>query len=397
MNRVDIKRIFRVLLKHQELIATSYLETDGEIAEEADTEKAINELVSARLAWRPDEEVRLSHSLVHLLNSSLRSVRRSHIDSDIGGRMNDIEGLINNYKAAKKYEDKEELLRSLREQIHDLSETLLNATRNLWNQIDSEFGYVSTLEMKSLENKRVLTQVMRLNNSLGMINRADLNKLAGNDPSLRRWLTKVLPLSVERCQAELNDALHRLKDMLFKFRHLQLRGRIVQTLYAQYQQNTGFQPNYAESSDIPLILNSVAPLKMTGSANVGSDEQEVLLTDIIAGARKERVPEEQVVEQKIPVTGMVPVEIVMPVSILRENVIDFFKGVIEHDRDTAMSRYEEVSTICSPELWLYALITGYNNMSDKDRSIFKVVFKEIVDPVLNGRYFVRDIEVACRE
>lgn len=400
--RREVKRILRLLSKHDDIISHAYLDSDYELEESIENDKAINELVAAHIAWRPDDDepVRLSNAIVTLLNHGTKSVHRSHIDTDIGGRMNELESLIENYRTAKKdnlNNDASVLLRSIREQAHDLSEMLKNTTRQIWRKIDSEFGYVTSIEMKSNENQRVLDQVKQLNGSLELINRAELNRLAGSDWQLRRWLTNFLPRAIETCLAELNDALHRLHDMLFEFKRLQTRGRIVQGFYNHFINNPGYEiQDLSETIHISDYLNEVSGMPMSNYADLEAPHQEPILTDLLVGVRKKQVPTETTKVEKVTVLDEPPEIIDAPVSFLKTKVNDFFSDVIDAGEKSVISMYPLVKHDCEADIWLHAVLEGYNGMLEKEKALFSINYSESQDQVFNGLFHVKDITVTCQ-
>lgn len=268
----EAKQLLRLLHRHSALIIDAYHHNHSEIPENQDNESAISDLIASRLAWRPDDcvNVRLSGSLIHLLDHGLRNAYRRHVDTDIGGRINDIEGLVNNYRAANKktaYQDAKIYWRSIEEQVYDLREMLKNTTRQLWQQITSEFAYVTDLDSKIRENERVLNQAKRLNDGLELIQYDELSSLAGNDIQLRRLLLKVLASGINQCQQELCDALHRLKELLFELRKQKYQGHLIKSFYQCFQSNPDFLGKMSLTK-LPPVINQVSPISLSAHADL---------------------------------------------------------------------------------------------------------------------------------
>jgi len=403
IGKEEAKRLLRVLSRHSDIIIDAYLKANSEIIETEDTSRAIDDLVAQRLAYRPggDEEARLSMVLSRLFDHALLSAKRQHIDADIGGQIRSIEDLVNNYKVAKKsgnFEDAETLIHHIEEMVHHLAETLANNTRQLWRQIDSEFGHVSSLEMKVLENQRVLQQAKRLNDGLEMITFNELNEQAGEDRHLRHLLVKVLPAAMGRCQNELADAMHRLRDMLFEFRRLQDRARLVYAFYTRYQKEPGYQPNnYGESIDVSPLISQVMPLDLRGHADTDNDAHELALTQMLVGIRKTDVPDEALQTDRLELDEWVeeePVE--FPVSAVKQCANDFYEKVIDTGALSGMSCYTMAADHCSPNMWLHAIISRYLTLPSEDKALFTLNYKGESDSVFDGRLLVDDVEVSCR-
>jgi len=398
----EVKKLLRLLHKHEELIMHAYHQNGCELVENAESFSAIEELINARMAWRLEENdsVRMSNALIGLLDHGLRNSHRRHVDADIGGRIADIEGLVNNYKAAvaKLAErDVSSFWRSIEEQAYDLRETLKNTTRQLWRQIDSEFGNVDSLDMKVLENKRVLEQAKRLNDGLELVQFDELSELAGNDIKLRRLLIKMLAKSISDCQLELADALHRLKDMLFEFRKQQRHGRLIKTFYSHFQQN----PLFLKSMTLPVtasIFNQVEPLSLRAHADLNDASQEQSFTHLISGLRKAQIKEENL-EGHLRITADFEEEVIdMPINAIKKSVSEFMLKVVESDNPlSAMKHYALAPKDCSHELWLYAIITQLHSLPQIEKAMFEHRFHEDQHPDFDGNFYIKDIELGLSD
>jgi hypothetical protein len=394
----ELKRLFRSLHKHQDLIINAYLDGESILADDVEHDKAIDELIRLRLAWRPGryEGVRLTRELNGLLQRMLHDSRRISVDANVGGKIQSIEELVNNYKAAQERQDRQFYLHAIEAEVHDLVCDINDSSQQLWRQIDGEFGYVTTLEMKLRENKRVLTQAERLNEGLGLIDLTELSDIAGSDIDLRRLLVRWLPEAASQAQKELSDALHRLNGMLFHLRRQQARARMVNAFYRRYQIEPGYQPLDYSAAEIPNLLNQVDPLTFEGHADLDDNSHEVKLTEWIVGLRKEKISRETEKAESIT-AGQVQEHVKVQVSPLMEAVEYFYIQVIETAAETsALEHFPLAPNDCEPELWLYAIASRYNNMRSDERTLFKTSFKETRDPVFNGRMLVRDISLKLR-
>lgn len=392
----EAKKLLRLLDKHNELIIDAYHHNHSELIDDHESNSAIEELIALRLAWRPDDSdhVRLSGALIHLLDHGLRNSHRRHVDADIGGRLSDIEGLINNYKAATKkiaHQDALVYWRSIEEQVYDLRETLKNTTRQLWRQIASEFGYVDSLELKVMENERVLNQAKRLNDGLELVRFDELAEMAGNDIRLRRLLLKVLATGISHCQQELCDALHRLKELLFNLRKQQYQGHLIKTFYQRFQANPDFLAKMI-LIDTPETINQVIPMPSIAHADLLDSQQEAAFTDIIASLRKQQLSEEQtqIITAITPEFDdeMIQVEI----SPLKQAVNQFIDRVIADNKPlSSLASIDLAPTDCDKELWLYAIITYVHSLPASERILLQLHFKERQHPHFTGNSLVDDV------
>lgn len=403
ITRDELKRIFRLLKKHEDLLISAYLENSGVIDDAEEEFSAIEALVNSRLLWRPagNESVRLARELSGLFERVLRDPRRLTLDADIGGFVISIENSVNRYKEAVRGDSRDDVIHFLGQierLVDDLRSSLLDSSGQLWQKINSEFGYVTSLDLKIKENETVLNQAKRLNDGLELIKVNEMEELAGNDSQLRRYLHRWLLDSVELCRKETVDAIHKLNELLFEYRKQQRLGRMIDAFYRRYQANPGYMPlDYTDMGEIPIVFNQVSPMPMMGYANIEDPQQEIALTDIISGLRKERVEIEE--PELISTIDVLPDEppIAQTLPALSQAVEEFYLKVIESDEPLSAVSFRPSEDIESDtEIWLYAIIARFNNMDESERVLFDLSFEETIDPVFSGRYRVHDVYVGLR-
>lgn len=401
ISRDELKRIFRLLKKYEGLLVSAYLENGGIIDDSKEDVAAIETLINSRLLWQPasDEPVRLARELTGLFERVLRDPRRLTLDADVGGFIINIENSVNRYREAMRSglrDDASHYLGQIERLVDELRGSLLDSSGQLWQKINSEFGYVSSLDSKIKENETVLNQAKRLNDSLELIKVREMDEFAGNDYQLRRYLSRWLLDAVELCRRETVDAIHKLNDLLFEYRKQQRLGRLIDSFYRQFQSSPGYQPlNYADMGDIPSVFNQVAPMLLVGHANIDDPRQEVALTEVIAGLRKERLaPEEPELSSTVDVLPDEP-PIQKPLALLSQAVEDFYLKVVESNGLlSAVECCPPIEIEPDMEIWLYAVIARLNNMDQSERALFKMEYRQTDDPVFNGRHLVQDVQVS---
>ena len=223
ITRDELKHIFKLFRKHEDLLISSYLNNNGVIEEGSDTFHAIDDLINSRLAWCPadNEPVRITRELSGLFERVLRDPRRLTVNADIGSFIINIENNVNHYKEALRNNSTNDInhyLSQIELLVDDLRSSLSDSSGHLWQKINSEFGYVTSLELKISENQSVLEQARRLNDSLELIKVSEFDDMAGNDPQLRRYLHRWLLDNVELCRKETVDAMYKLSGLLFEYR-----------------------------------------------------------------------------------------------------------------------------------------------------------------------------------
>lgn len=399
----ELKRIFKLLRKHEDLLISAYLENGGMVDETEDDFSGIEALVNSRLLWRPanNEPVRLARELSGLFERVLRDPRRLTLDADIGGFVISIENNVNRYKEAVRSGARDDVghyLGQVERLVDDLRSSLLDSSGQLWQKINSEFGYVTSLALKIKENEAVLNQAKRLNDSLELIKVQEMDEMSGNDPRLRRYLHRWLLDSVELCRRETVDAMHKLNELLFEYRKQQRLGRLIDAFHRRFQTNPGYTPlDYTEMGEIPVVFNHACNMPLVGQAYIEDPQQELILTEIISGLRKDRVIlEEQDIPQSVDVLPDEP-PIDKPLPPLSQAVEDFYLMAIKSGEPlSAVDNHPSEEIESDIEIWLYAIIARHNNMDESERLLFDLKFRETLDPVFSGRHLVHDVYVNLR-
>lgn len=401
--RDELKKVFKLFSKYDDLLINAYLEHGGVVDDLDESYKVTEALIDARLVWRPadNEPIRLTREMMSLFERILRDPRRLSVNADIGGFLINLENSVNRYREARKFNSKDDVelyISQIERLVDDLRNTLLDSSNHLWQKTNSELGYVSTLRLKIAENNTVIAQAQRLIDSLELIKTPEITEMAGSDPQLRKYLLRWLLSAAETCRKETVDAMHKLNALLFKFRKQDKLGRVIDSLYRHYQNNPGYVPmNYSDMTTLPELFNQVAPLKLSGHADLYDPSQQVALFDILSTLRKERVEAEvqPIVERMVVADGYEVVHQSLPA--LFEAVESFYSLVIDSgDRLSAFDNRPSNEDEFDPELWIYAVIAKHNGMTEVERSVFDFSYIERTDCVFNGLRHVNDVKVSLK-
>lgn len=133
----ELRRVFRLLRKHEGLLVSAHLENGGVIDDSDVDVTAIEKLISSRLLWQPasDEPVRLARELTGLFERVLRDPRRLTLNADIGGVVINIENGINRYREATRSgfrDDAMHYLGQIERLVDELRSSLLDSSGQLW-------------------------------------------------------------------------------------------------------------------------------------------------------------------------------------------------------------------------------------------------------------------------
>ena len=401
--REELNRALRLLVKHKALFMGAHLDNAGLIDDAAIDANTVKALLDARLIWQPgaDEALRISRELTGLFDRVLRDPRRLTLDADIGGVVKTIEDSVNGYRQASRSalrDDAAHYLGQVERLVDELRSSLLDSSGQLWRKINTDFGYVSSLDMKIKENETVLNQAQRLNDSLEAIKVNEMNELSGNDRQLRRYLNRYLLDAVELCRKETVDAIHKLNELLFEYRKQQRLNRLIDAFYRRFQNQPDYRPlDYTDMGDIPDVFNQIVPAIPTGQADFEDPTQEIALNSIISGLRRESLDiEESGVDPSVHVLPEEP-PISMPLSALSQAVEDFYIQVIESNEKRSAVECGYITDIepdLALEIWLYAVISRFNDMDVNERDLFSIEYDQSTDPVFNGKYLVHDVYVS---
>ena len=404
--REELNSALRLLIKHKELFMKAHLENAGLLDDTVIDSNTVKALLDARLIWQPgaEEALRVSRELTGLFDRILRDPRRLTLDADIGGVVKNIEDSVNGYKHASRSglrDDAAHYLGQVERLVDELRSSLLDSSGQLWRKINSDFGYVSSLDMKIKENETVLNQAQRLNDSLEAIKVNEMNDLSGNDWQLRRYLNRYLLDAVELCRKETVDAIHKLNDLLFEYRKQQHLNRLIDTFYRRFQSQPDYRPlDYTDMGDIPDVFNQVAPFMQSGNADLEDPRQEIELNSIISGLRKENPEtEEPDIDSCVPVRPDEP-PVSLPLSPLSQAVEDFYINVIGSKEKLSAVEWGHVADIepdLELEIWLYAIISRFNDMDENEKEIFSIEYDQSTDPIFNGKYLVHDVYVSINK
>ncbi len=402
--RDQLKNVIKLLRTHEDLLIDSYLEYKGELTEYENDYKTIDALTHGRLAWLPasDEPVRLTRELTLMFDRVLRDPRRLTLDTNIGGFLENLENAVDQYKKASRRlqtDDAISYLNQIEQFVDELRSNLLDSSNQLWQKINSDFGYVSSLDLKIKENELVLSQAKRINDGIELIKVTAMEELAGSDRQLRRYLVRWLLNAVDQCRKETSDAIHRLNELLFEYRQKQRVSKLIDGFYQKFQADPGYRPSLRMiAGEIPQLFNQVAGIDFKSQADFDDPLQESTLVGIIDGLRKEKIQSLQELEVRpIEVLDKIGSVQVVP-DLLGQAVDNFFVEVLNTGSSLlALDYYPSHSIEPDPEIWLLAVISRYNIMIETERKFFKLDYIESIDSVFNGLHYIHDVNVSYRE
>jgi len=390
--------VLKAVGKHAELIMGAFESNQNVLSETVSNEKAVNELIRLRIAVRDDldSEVRLNSTIKNLLEHSLKTDRLRMVNADIGQAVEGIFLLVEQYFSAKKanYEnDRLKYLHELQDNVSELCDSLLDQTRGIWRQADSDFSVVALLSGKIALNKNAINKVESILNVIDLIDLSKMYQIGERDRELRRLLHVRLPKTIELCRRDLSDAINRLNKMLFKLNTLVARRRLVQQFTDLWNANPSYQPvDYVDKIDLPQVFNRVKKIPLLGAADIQNTSQELQLSEMLEGLRKKPpVKEDQFVDRVSANIEEQP-PVIIKLSEFKVAIREvFFNCLSNNEAINGLESYKMSPDGIDVDIWIYALIAEFNALNESSRKLFSLEFNGASDTIFTGNFKAENI------
>lgn len=394
-------RFLNALSKHSELIMDAYSSPTGGLRESEQSLSALEELRGNRVMnYDPDDGVyRLRSAMRGLIDHGLKQSRLKMINANIGESFENVLMLAQEYQRSKhdgNMEDTHSFLRELRENVFELCDQLEDQNRDIWEQIRSNFGAVSTLSSKISLNANALKRVRQMHEALRLIDLEMLYQVSRGDRELLRLLHKRLRGTIDTCRQELGDAVDRLNTTMYALERLAARARMVARHVAHLKRHPEYKPhNYVDMGEVPEIFTLAPPMILAGSADILSADLEADLGRLLVGARAESVgaePESEPARILVNTEDQQSQELV--VSVFQSTVRDLFASCIEQQISiSGLSAYNPELCGEDPAMWLIGLFSEHSSMEALQKLV-RLDYVGAPDPVYNGNFIAKDI-VLC--
>ncbi|CAM3511452.1 conserved hypothetical protein [Xenorhabdus nematophila ATCC 19061] len=391
-----------LLGKHHRALMQCYL--DGFIDETALSENALKKLIDARILWRPDEHMPLTlRALIsELIASMVADENRRQINADVAEKLEQIRNKVQAWRDAYykgDYSVAELQLQRLTEHVYDLSGQFEEAIDSLWNRLNSDFGFVRSLNEKINENERAQKQVRRLLDGLELLDFNEFIELSEGNNHLRKLLVSQLQIRLSLQHSSLLEVQRRLVALLAKFRQQQSRSLLITNMVAFLRQHPQYKPaNYTYRSDIPPLFNQSAPLHLQGALALDRSGERQVLAELIR-----TLP----VSAKIPLSDFqsassvitfVDEEVAARQQALKQDVENFYMYVIDSMKEiSALDYLIDQELTWDNEIWLYQVIAEYQSLEQKVKSRFWLRNDEIKASPVNDLKLILDITVRIIE
>lgn len=390
-----------LLGKHHKQLMQGYL--DGFIDESAFSEGALKKLIAARILWRPDEQqpLALRPLVSELIASMVADENRRQINADVAEKLEQIRNRVQAYRDAQykgDYSVAELQLQRLTEHVHDLSGQFEEAIDSLWHRLNSDFGFVSSLDDKIRENERAQKQLRRLLDGLDLLDFTELIELSEGNNHLRKLLVSQLQSQLSSHHSSLLEVQKRLVELLAKFRQQQSRSLLISNMAAFLRQHPKYQPaDYPNRSDVPQLFNQAAAIVPQAAIALDKASDRQVLAELVRA-----LPRHQPIQ--LPDTQSASFsellqdeEIAARQLALKTDVENFYLRVIDRGgRLSALDYLLEQALEWDSEIWLYQIIAEYQALPVDEKAMFAISREEAPASAFNSLLLIRDISISLK-
>lgn len=362
--------------KHADGLMQAYL--SGHLNEADFSELALNKLIKARVLWRPDEQqpLCLRPAVNELIASLTEDERKRQINADVAGQLDQIRTRVESMRDAKyrgDYAASELHFQLLTENVHDMVGQFADAIDSLWNRLNSDFGFVSSLADKIRENALAQKQLRRLLDGFELIDFNELIDLARDDGALRKLLVSQLQASLSDHAGSLLEVQKRLVELMARFRQQQERAMLISNMSAFLKQHPNFRVgDYANRSVVPAVVNQAKPMTAHASAALDRAADQQILAELVRSIPcrpSEFVPQQTAGEFSRDDDELIAAR----QQQLKVDVENFFIAVLdEGEAMSALAYLHDQQLTWDGEMWLFQVIAEFEGLARSHRDSFSL-------------------------
>jgi hypothetical protein len=394
------KERLELIGKHADTLMQGYLE--GHLNESVFSQQALQKLLDSRVLFYPDEQSLSLRPIVSELIASLtQDERKRQINSDVGEHLDQIQIRVQSLQAARQkgdYAASERHMQLLTDRVRDMTEQFGDAIDSLWRRLNTEFGFVSSLDDKMLEIELAQRQLRRILDGFGIINFDDLIQLAGSDGSLRKLLVSQLQARISEHSGSLLEVQKRLVLLMARFRQQQDRALLVNRMSAFLRQHPNFQiGDYPNRSQVPAVINQAHGISAQAFIALDRSEDSYALAELARAVPREP---EQGSQSDRQTEGFAMAEqnlVATEQKQLTKDVEDFFIHVIESSQTVSGVDYlAEHALPWEPEMWLFQIVAEYQGLPKQNKQSFMLEKDSAQQSCFNQLHIIQDITIGMR-
>jgi hypothetical protein len=394
------KERLELIGKHADALMQGYLE--GHVNESAFSPQGLQKLLDSRVLFYPEEQSLSLRPIVNELIASLtQDERKRQINTDVGEHLDQIDTRVQSLQAARKkgdYAASEHHMQLLTERVNDMTGQFGDAIESLWHRLNTEFGFVSSLDDKMLEIELAQRQLRRILDGFGIINFDDLIQLAGSDGGLRKLLVSQLQARISEHSGSLLEVQKRLVLLMARFRQQQDRALLINRMSAFLRQNPNFQMgDYPNRSQVPAVINQAHSISAQAFIALDRSQDSYTLAELARAVPRE--PQQHSMSEKQTEGFVMAVQnlVATEQKQLAKDVEDFFIQVIESPEALSGVDYlAEKQLPWEPEMWLFQIVAEYQGLPQQNKQSFMLEKDSAQQSRFNQLHIIEDVTVGMR-
>ena len=394
------KERLELIGKHADALMQGYLE--GQVNELAFSQQALQKLLDSRILFYPQEQSLSLRPIVNELIASLTlDERKRQINTDVGEHLDQIDTRVQSLQAARKkgdYAASEHHMQLLIERVNDMTGQFGDAIESLWHRLNTEFGFVSSLDDKILEIELAQRQLRRILDGFGIINFDDLIQLAGSDGALRKLLVSQLQARISEHSGSLLEVQKRLVLLMARFRQQQDRALLINRMAAFLRQHPNFQiGDYPNRSQVPEVINQAHGISPQAFVALDRARDSNTLAELARAVPREPEQASQSDKQNEGFVMAVQNLVATQQKQLAKDVEDFFIRVIEGPEALSGVDYLAEQVLpWEPEMWLFQIVAEYQGLPEHNKHSFMLEKDSAQQSRFNQLHIIQDVKVGMR-
>ena len=394
------KERLELIGKHADALMQGYLE--GQVNELAFSQQALQKLLDSRILFYPQEQSLSLRPIVNELIASLTlDERKRQINTDVGEHLDQIDTRVQSLQAARKkgdYAASEHHMQLLIERVNDMTGQFGDAIESLWHRLNTEFGFVSSLDDKILEIELAQRQLRRILDGFGIINFDDLIQLAGSDGALRKLLVSQLQARISEHSGSLLEVQKRLVLLMARFRQQQDRALLINRMAAFLRQHPNFQiGDYPNRSQVPEVINQAHGISPQAFVALDRARDSNTLAELARAVPRGPEQASQSDKQNEGFVMAVQNLVATQQKQLAKDVEDFFIRVIEGPEALSGVDYLAEQVLpWEPEMWLFQIVAEYQGLPEHNKHSFMLEKDSAQQSRFNQLHIIQDVKVGMR-
>lgn len=391
------KERLKLIGKHADVLMQGYL--TGEIDEASLSEKELVNLTQARIIHRADEysPVTVKTVVSELIASLVQDERKRQINSDVAEHLDQIRSRVEGVVAARTkldYPLAEHHMQLLTERVHDMSGQFGEAIESLWHRLNTEFGFVSSLDDKIREIELAQKQLRRLLDGIAVIDFDEMIDLAGSDSSLRKLLVSQLQAKMSEHSGSLLEVQKRLVLLMTRFRQQQERMLLLTRMAAYLKQHPNYKiGDYPNRTNVPAVVNQAASLSARAAVGLDRAQDSYVLSELVRAIPRPE-PEDDTAVKAQPIVVKEQALVATQQKQLAADVENFFIDVIDQgEANSALAYLEDNNLSWDKEIWLFQVIAEFEGMKYDDRQAFRLEKVRRKMDVFNHVSIIQDVHL----